>query len=641
MPVECLEPQPPLPSASAQSRAAQAFHLSARSPVAARSTPQAYPPHNAETMDSPQFKSDEFRMLIMKVQPCSKRFCHDWTVCPFAHPGEKARRRDPRVFNYTGIACPEMKKDNNCPRGDSCPYAHNVFEYWLHPTRYRTQLCNDGERCARHVCFFAHSLEELRVPATKPFVSPEALAHASMESARTSLEQQSLGGEAHALHAQDLAAQLAWLQLGGGLDHGAPPAPNLSHRILMGQEPRSSLGEAPGAMGDQVLNPNASAYLSQLARQHQLQLQLQQQQQQQQQQRGAFSSEQQRQQALSDHRLSQDHVNQQQNAQPEDFAWTQRITRARSKSDPLDLQSWAQQQPNHQAQDVQQQPSRSEGRSLDAALRALQLQPDRSGPGMFQGSNLFQGLSPDPFQPMHEAPAPQRQRNSSHSGHSGSSSRLTQGGSQGQLSLYGEPQPLQSYPLHGIDSSSAEAQSRHERSSHSQESQHAMGMLWGSSSGGGQAGRASLGQGPMGVGHQEPGQHPQQQQQQQLPLSASGHPLRSSFQQHTSYVPSDPQWERDRHQQYHMAQGQAAALRAAEQEGPARSSMSSSRTSGDQHSQAALLAGSVPDYSSWLLSSSTGAVSSNAPPGFAGPQSLPQAQTTSGLPSSSLHMSPF
>ena len=116
-----------------------------------------------------------------QVLPCSKRFCHDWTVCPFAHPGEKARRRDPRLFTYTGIACPDMKKvrspagvplrskaaaawggrscgaqyscdfrchsrwlptsaagavqDQSCLRGDACPYAHNVFEYWLHPTR--------------------------------------------------------------------------------------------------------------------------------------------------------------------------------------------------------------------------------------------------------------------------------------------------------------------------------------------------------------------------------------------------------------------------------------------------------------------------------------------------------------------------
>ena len=37
-------------------------------------------------------------------------------------------------------------QDQACVRGDNCPYAHNVFEYWLHPTRYRTQLCNDMEK---------------------------------------------------------------------------------------------------------------------------------------------------------------------------------------------------------------------------------------------------------------------------------------------------------------------------------------------------------------------------------------------------------------------------------------------------------------------------------------------------------------
>jgi hypothetical protein len=61
-----------------------------------------------------------------------------------------------------------------------------VFEYWLHPTRYRTQLCNDGSNCRRKICFFAHSLDELRVPACKPFVSPEALAAAAAAAAAAS-----------------------------------------------------------------------------------------------------------------------------------------------------------------------------------------------------------------------------------------------------------------------------------------------------------------------------------------------------------------------------------------------------------------------------------------------------------------------
>lgn len=118
--------------------------------------------------ESPLYKTDEFRMYCFKVLPCSKRYCHDWTTCPFAHPNEKAKRRDPRIYSYMGIACPEMKKNLQCPRGDSCPYAHNVFEYWLHPNRYRTQLCNDGTSCRRKVCFFAHTVEELRLPLCKP-----------------------------------------------------------------------------------------------------------------------------------------------------------------------------------------------------------------------------------------------------------------------------------------------------------------------------------------------------------------------------------------------------------------------------------------------------------------------------------------
>ena len=34
----------------------------------------------------------------------------------------------------------------------------------LHPNRYRTQLCKDTLACNRPVCFFAHSLAELRTP---------------------------------------------------------------------------------------------------------------------------------------------------------------------------------------------------------------------------------------------------------------------------------------------------------------------------------------------------------------------------------------------------------------------------------------------------------------------------------------------
>ena len=45
----------------------------------------------------------------------------------------------------------------------------------LHARRYRSQLCNDGPKCRRKVCFFAHTIDELRVPPSKPFVAPDML----------------------------------------------------------------------------------------------------------------------------------------------------------------------------------------------------------------------------------------------------------------------------------------------------------------------------------------------------------------------------------------------------------------------------------------------------------------------------------
>ncbi|XP_071723937.1 zinc finger CCCH domain-containing protein 30 [Rutidosis leptorrhynchoides] len=107
------------------------------------------------------YSTDEFRMYSFKVRPCSRAYSHDWTECPFVHPGENARRRDPRKFHYSCVPCPDFRK-GACRRQDMCEYAHGVFECWLHPAQYRTRLCKDGTSCARRVCFFAHMPEELR-----------------------------------------------------------------------------------------------------------------------------------------------------------------------------------------------------------------------------------------------------------------------------------------------------------------------------------------------------------------------------------------------------------------------------------------------------------------------------------------------
>ncbi|XP_038993131.1 zinc finger CCCH domain-containing protein 30-like isoform X2 [Hibiscus syriacus] len=107
------------------------------------------------------YSTDEFRMYSFKVRPCSRAYSHDWTECPFVHPGENARRRDPRKFHYSCVPCPDFRK-GACRRGDLCEYAHGVFECWLHPAQYRTRFCKDGTSCDRRVCFFAHTPEELR-----------------------------------------------------------------------------------------------------------------------------------------------------------------------------------------------------------------------------------------------------------------------------------------------------------------------------------------------------------------------------------------------------------------------------------------------------------------------------------------------
>ncbi|CAN6832802.1 unnamed protein product [Brassica oleracea var. botrytis] len=94
----------------------------------------------------------------------------------FVHPGKNARRRDPRKYPYTCIPCPEFRK-GSCPKGDSCEYAHGVFESWLRPGQYRTRLCKDKTGCARRVCFFAHRKDELRpvnASSGSAMVSPQS-----------------------------------------------------------------------------------------------------------------------------------------------------------------------------------------------------------------------------------------------------------------------------------------------------------------------------------------------------------------------------------------------------------------------------------------------------------------------------------
>ncbi|KAF5752659.1 CCCH-type zinc finger protein with ARM repeat domain isoform 1 [Tripterygium wilfordii] len=170
---------PPSPSDLISSPIAMKFN---DLPISSASEKKEYPidPSFPDIKNS-IYATDDFRMYSFKVRACSRAYSHDWTECPFVHPGENARRRDPRKYHYSCVPCPDFRK-GACRRRDMCEYAHGVFECWLHPAQYRTRLCKDGTSCNRRVCFFAHTAEELRplyVSTGSAVPSPRALASAA------------------------------------------------------------------------------------------------------------------------------------------------------------------------------------------------------------------------------------------------------------------------------------------------------------------------------------------------------------------------------------------------------------------------------------------------------------------------------
>ncbi|WIA18256.1 hypothetical protein OEZ85_009724 [Tetradesmus obliquus] len=111
---------------------------------------------------------DSYRMCLFKVLPCPRSGQHDWSSCPYAHHGERARRRCLLLSNYAIKVCPDMQKGGECPRGEACTMTHSMFEYWMHPLRYKTKMCREGASCLKRFCFFAHTPEEVRPGSDTP-----------------------------------------------------------------------------------------------------------------------------------------------------------------------------------------------------------------------------------------------------------------------------------------------------------------------------------------------------------------------------------------------------------------------------------------------------------------------------------------
>ncbi|CAN6456903.1 unnamed protein product [Victoria cruziana] len=237
------------------------FHKDSSGDVLAALQLQRFLPSNNEGSESggavDAYSCDEFRMYDFKVRRCVRGRSHDWTECPYAHPGEKARRRDPRKFHYSGTACPDFRK-GSCKRGDACEFAHGVFECWLHPARYRTQPCKDGTACRRRVCFFAHTPEQLRVlPQSQPgqaqtVSSPRLGAHSLGDSYDGSPLRQAL---AAGLDLDSYLAKSAMISSPTSIlvGHGVTSPPAIS--------PPSSPSGSPPLSPAGASNPGQSSYI--------------------------------------------------------------------------------------------------------------------------------------------------------------------------------------------------------------------------------------------------------------------------------------------------------------------------------------------------------------------------------------------
>jgi hypothetical protein len=79
---------------------------------------------NVTAMTIPLALPQKVQLQRIHVPPGQAGNCHEMAVDP-GFEATAAQVHWPPLF----------LQDGSCPRRDSCCYAHNPFEYWLHPTR--------------------------------------------------------------------------------------------------------------------------------------------------------------------------------------------------------------------------------------------------------------------------------------------------------------------------------------------------------------------------------------------------------------------------------------------------------------------------------------------------------------------------
>lgn len=118
------------------------------------------------------FIPTEFNPATYKIYKCPLGpICKlDNKLC-FNYHGPKDKRRNPELYIYKAELCPNLyennkrKKNGKCEQGDQCNKAHNYFEYFYHPSKFRKSECKqedvkNNKYCKeRLICPYRHETD--------------------------------------------------------------------------------------------------------------------------------------------------------------------------------------------------------------------------------------------------------------------------------------------------------------------------------------------------------------------------------------------------------------------------------------------------------------------------------------------------
>ena len=125
---------------------------------------------NQKMKNNNNYIPTEFNPKTYKIFKCPLgKLCKLEKILCLNYHNDQDRRRNP--FLYEDKLCPNLYDDNNkkidnakCKDGDNCKFAHNLYEYFYHPKKFRTKKCKHekkGKYCKeRLICPYYHESDK-------------------------------------------------------------------------------------------------------------------------------------------------------------------------------------------------------------------------------------------------------------------------------------------------------------------------------------------------------------------------------------------------------------------------------------------------------------------------------------------------